>query len=610
MIVKMKKYAFLVYHGDYDKFLTEIQQLGVVHIVERNGEAAEEMKIRINLIKRLDVAIKHLKTRIPSEKVSLEIKRDADCEALLDSYDRLTFDIDQNHQKLHQLNKELHNQIPWGDFSTELVRKLEKEGVGIKFFSAGKKSFDEEWRNKYRLEIISETTGNVNFVIFFSRDEIVDIKADEIKLFDRSVSDVKREIQSVKNRIAEDNKKLDSMAEYHLRTFEDFKRITENEKQFRKIREQGVKAAEDKMLILEGWIPETASKDATDYLEKNGILYLTTDPSQEDLSSVPILMQNNAYAKMFEPIGRLFSLPAYHEIDLTPFFAPFFMLFFGFCLGDAGYGIVLISVGTVLKFKLDKEWKPMLTLVQLLGLMTVLMGIVGGTFFGINLIETDLKFKDMFLNSNSMFWLALGLGVVQILFGMCIKAANKIKNDGWIYAVSTFGWMLMVLSLVGMSLKPVLAYLKVTPEAIEKMTYLVTISSISGKTVLIGVAMILLFNDPKANIFIRILKGMWQLYDITGLFGDVLSYIRLFALGVSGAILGLVINNIAAEFLKIPYIGWIIFIVFLIIGHTGNILLSGLGSLVHPMRLTFVEFYKNAGWTGGGKEYKPFKKSV
>ena len=122
--------------------------------------------------------------------------------------------------------------------------------------------------------------------------------------------------------------------------------------------------------------------------------------------------------------------------------------------------------------------------------------------------------------------------------------------------------------------------------------------------------MILLFNDPKANLIIRILKGMWQLYDITGLFGDVLSYIRLFALGVSGGILGLVINSIAGEFLGIPYIGWLIWIVFLIIGHTGNILLSGLGSFVHPMRLTFVEFYKNSGWTGGGKEYKPFKKNA
>jgi V/A-type H+/Na+-transporting ATPase subunit I len=610
MIVKMKKYAFLVYHGDYDKFLSDLQELGVVHIVERNGEAAEEIKLKINLIKRLDTAIKHLKTRLPAHKISKEIKPGTDCIELLDRYDKLYLDIDQRHQKLHQLNKELNGQTPWGDFSIELVRKIEQEGVAIKFFTAGKKSFSEEWKDKYRLEIVSETTGNINFAVFFRPGESVDIKADEIKLFDRSVSDIKQEIKAVKDRIAEDKKSLDSIAEGYLRTFEDFRVKTENDKQFRKIKEQGKSAAGDKMLILEGWIPETKAKDAREYLERNGTLYLETDPPAEELSAVPILMQNNAYAKMFEPIGKLFSLPAYSEIDLTPFFAPFFMLFFGFCLGDAGYGIVLILTGTILKFKLNKEFKPMLTLVQLLGLMTVIMGAVGGTFFGINLIETDLKFKDMFLNSNSMFWLALGLGVVQILFGMCIKAANKIRNDGWMYAISTFGWMLMVLSLVGMSLKPVFAYLKMAPEAIEKMTYLTTIASVSGKTVLIGVAMILFFNDPKANIFIRILKGMWQLYDITGLFGDVLSYIRLFALGVSGAILGLVINNIAAVFLEIPYIGWLIFVVFLVIGHTGNILLSGLGSLVHPMRLTFVEFYKNAGWTGGGKEYKPFKRSI
>lgn len=611
MIVKMKKYTFVIYHREYQNFLEDIHDLGIVHITEKKDVSAESVREKINFIKRIDFSVKHLKTKVTDGNYSKDIKKNADADSLVKEVEKLYLDIDQNHQKHHQLNKELNAQAVWGDFSVSTVNKLKDEGIEVRLYSINPKLFDEEWGKKYAVEKISFGGGNLNFAVFTQKGEEPDIKAEEVKMFERSVSDIQAEINEVKAKIAADNVTLSKFAHDNIATLEYLRKETENEKQYMKVYDEAKPAADYKLMLLEGWIPVTSEDKAKEYFESKRIVYLEREPVEEEVQEVPILMQNGYFARMFEPIGRLFSLPAYNEIDLTVLFAPFFMLFFGFCLGDAGYGIVLITVGAILKFKLDKEWKPMLTLVQLLGLMTVIMGIVGGTFFGINLIETDLKFKDMFLDSNSMFWLALGLGVVQILFGMCIKMTNLIrKNGSFIYGVSTIGWMILVLSFVAMGMKAVLAYLKVDPETIASLTYLDTMSSIAGKTALVGVALILLFNDPKANLVIRILKGMWQLYDITGLFGDVLSYIRLFALGVSGAILGLVINNIAAEFLKIPYVGWVIFIVFLIVGHIGNILLSGLGSLVHPMRLTFVEFYKNAGWTGGGKEYKPFKKSV
>jgi len=121
----------------------------------------------------------------------------------------------------------------------------------------------------------------------------------------------------------------------------------------------------------------------------------------------------------------------------------------------------------------------------------------------------------------------------------------------------------------------------------------------------VGIVLILFFNDLKANIFLRIGKGVWELYNITGIFGDLLSYVRLFALGLSGGVLGIVVNQLAGQLLGIPVLGIILYALFLLVGHTGVLLLSALGAFVHPMRLTFVEFYKNAGFTGGGKAYKP-----
>ncbi len=608
MIVKMKKYTFLVYHKEYEKFLKEIQELGVVHVVEKTGESADAVRKKIQLQKRIDSALKLLKTRFTDAHYSKEIKKDEDPVKIISEIEDLQLDIEQNQQKLHHLNKEYSSIHPWGDFSVKTLKKLKEKGVEVRFFISPEKMFDQAVTEKYTAEVIARKAGNVYFAVFVSEDEDLDLKAEEIKQFEKSLSEITEEISKVKRSIEEDNKKLDKTAYDFYLTIEKFSKIIDNEKHYLQILEEGRAEAGDKIRVLEGWIPVTREDSAEKYLDDHGVLYLKSEAAEEDISSVPILMQNSRFAKLFEPIGKLFSLPAYNEIDLTVFFAPFYALFFGFCLGDAGYGIALLLAGTIGKLKLKEDIKPILTLVQILGVMTVIMGAVGGTFFGVDLKLLDWKFKDVFLDSNTMFWLALGLGLVQIIFGMSIKAANQIRQKGWIYSVSTFGWIIMSLSFAGMSIRAILGYLRVDQAVIDSASYLNTISSISGKTVLIGVAMILLFNDPKANIFMRILKGMWQLYDITGVFGDLLSYIRLFALGTSGAILGFVVNRMAESFFEIPYLGWAIGLIFMIIGHTGNILLSGLGSFVHPMRLTFVEFYKNSGWTGGGKPYKPFKK--
>jgi V/A-type H+-transporting ATPase subunit I len=178
------------------------------------------------------------------------------------------------------------------------------------------------------------------------------------------------------------------------------------------------------------------------------------------------------------------------------------------------------------------------------------------------------------------------------MFGIVLKAVNSYRMLGWQYAILPVGWIIMLLGIIdfwGLKLAP------------DFNLYII----------IFGVALILFFNDPKAGILGRIGKGIWELYGITGIFGDVLSYIRLFALGISSAILGFVINTIALKILgSAPIIGPILFVVFLVIGHAANLLISSLGSFVHPMRLTFVEFYKNAGFIGGGKEYKPFKNKL
>jgi len=313
---------------------------------------------------------------------------------------------------------------------------------------------------------------------------------------------------------------------------------------------------------------------------------------------------NSKYSKLFEPIAKLYSLPDYKELDLTPFFAPFFMMFFGFCLGDAGYGLLFIIAASIVKLRAKSNMKPLLTLIQILGGSTVIFGFLSGTFFGVDLLKADIafleSFRDIFLKPEEMFYFALILGGVQIIFGMFVKILNITKQLGFKYSLSILGWIILITSTVlFMLLKN-----KIGPELeILKYLYFLILAS--------SLVMILFMNNPGKGILGNFGKGLGDIYfTATGVFGDVLSYIRLFALGISSAILGYVFNYLALEMSGDTIIvSQVIFLLILVVGHSLNIFMATLGAFVHPLRLTFVEFYKNAGFMGGGKEYKPFKKN-
>ncbi|MFW5705723.1 MAG: V-type ATPase 116kDa subunit family protein, partial [Bacteroidota bacterium] len=280
---------------------------------------------------------------------------------------------------------------------------------------------------------------------------------------------------------------------------------------------------------------------------------------------------------------------------------------FGFCLGDAGYGLLFLIGATLIKPRMNEDMKRILTLMQWLGASTIIFGAISGTFFGINLIEVAqegrvdwlISVRDLMLNSEKMFYFALLLGGLQIIFGMFIKAANITRQRGFKYALSTVGWIIL---LVG-SVVLYAAGNEHNMAMIKTLFY-----------ILLGVSgvLILFLNNPDKNIFINFGGGLWDVYSIvTGVMGDLLSYIRLFALGVSSAILGYVFNDLAMQMSgNIPVLSQLIFLIILLIGHGLNIFMASLGAFVHPMRLTFVEFYKNAGFEGGGKSYNPFRKKV
>ena len=361
------------------------------------------------------------------------------------------------------------------------------------------------------------------------------------------------------------------------------------------------------ILSLIGWFPVEIEHDLINYLKKQQLTYAINHPEPEQ--EVPIKLKNNRYSKLFEPITKIFELPNYYEWDPTPLIAVFYPIMFAYCLGDAGYGVIFLLAAFIGWFSFLKNTKNLAILGMVLGLITTVMGLVkSGSVFGIPtnseqweifqmlgkyvLIPDDRNF---IFNA---FNVALMIGVVQIFLGIFVSTYNKFRYDHWTSALSQTGKLMIVTGVIWIFLADM--------QEIEALQHLGMLRQI---LLICGILFVLFFHDMKQSLPSRAASGLLPLFFIfTGILGDILSYVRLFALGVASSVLGLVVNQIGMQIMENNWWGILIGLVFLIFGHTLNFCIAVLGSFVHPLRLTFVEFYNNAQFKGGGKAYQPFRK--
>jgi V/A-type H+-transporting ATPase subunit I len=311
----------------------------------------------------------------------------------------------------------------------------------------------------------------------------------------------------------------------------------------------------------------------------------------------------------------MYGWPNYNEFDPTPILGPFFLLFFALCIGDAGYGILLTLIGYLIyKDKLKIEmFEGLGGIIMALGVGSTVIGYLMGGFFGIDLFRAAWfpewakapMFNNLGVNGkigeyDVMMVLTILIGVVHLILAMTIKAITYTIRDGFKATVSTWGWLLLI---VGGICTAIVAMLFSLPTNIVKWT-LIAIGGVSALGIFV-------FNTPGRNPLINVGAGLWDTYQMTtGLLGDVLSYIRLYALGLAGGMLGAAFNQLGTQVLgENPNIGtWVGFILIVTFGHVLNLLMACLGAFVHPLRLSFVEYFKNAGYEGNGKLYQPFKK--
>ena len=606
MITKMKKLTFLVYHKEYEEFLNSLRELGVVHIVEKQQGAADntELQENIRLFNRLAATLKLLQNQKHEKNAVIATEGGTATRGMqvLDEVDALQTEHGKLSQQLQSYAKEKEVLEVWGNFEPTGIQKLKDAGYIIGFYSCSEGNYKEEWETEYNAMIVNRISSKVFFVTVTKVGQEVDLDVEQAKLPAYSLSRLEALYDTTEQAIEGNEKKLVALSETDIPSLKAALKELQSQIEFSKVVLSSEQTAGDKLMLIEGWAPAYSKVEIEAYLNDAHVYYEITDPMPGD--NVPIRLNNKGFFAWFEPICKLYMLPKYNELDLTPFFAPFFMVFFGLCLGDSGYGLFLFLGATAYRLlakKVTPSMKSIISLIQVLSASTFFCGLLTGTFFGANIYDLDWPIVQrlkhaVLMDNNDMFRLSLILGVIQILFGMVLKAVNQTIQFGFKYAIATIGWIILLVSTA--------------VSALFSSSELLSMGGTAYKVVLcISGAMIFLFNTPGKNIFMNIGLGLWDSYNmVTGLLGDVLSYVRLFALGLSGGILAGVFNSLAVGMSPDNVIaGPIVMVLIFVIGHAINMFMNVLGAMVHPMRLTFVEFFKNSGYEGGGKEYKPFK---
>ena len=612
MITKMKKLALLVYHKEYAAFLEKLREVGVVHIEERESGSIEnpEMEQKMAVAARYARIVKRLEACAPEV---LEPAGDvSSADAIMHKVEPLVADIEQHRILQQVLDKDIASLEPWGDFDYSNVEKLREAGYELNFFVTSAKSYMSEWENDYNAIPVAEKQSRKYFVTLAPKGTVIDIDAEPAKLPTTSLTALEGELAAVNARIGNFEKELARHALCGLNTVKVAQEQQKRDIEFTKVLLGGEKVSGDKLVMLEGWVPMDSVDSLKAMLDNSGVFYELRAARRGD--NFPVKLRNNAFTRMFEVLTKMYGMPSGTDFDPTPIVAPFFSLFFAFCMGDAGYGLLMVLLGFLLKKKMGKNLAGMMNLVITLGIFTTIMGALLGTFFGMSLLEftgIPQSFRNFIIAGDvelmgstydKQMLLALGIGVIHISIAMTVKAINSTVFFGFKESLSAWGWWLVV---VGGVVVGTLSFLSVIPAGLSKWVFI----AVGG----VGALGIYVLNNLRRNILVNIGAGLWDTYNMaSGLLGDILSYIRLFALGLAGGMLGATFNSLAMMVVEGQegvgaVFGWIGFGLIILVGHTLNIAMSCLSAFVHPLRLTFVEYFKNAGYEGKGEEYKPFK---
>ncbi|MCE5262491.1 MAG: hypothetical protein LLG97_03035 [Deltaproteobacteria bacterium] len=599
-IAKMTRVFMVGATAHRDETMQFLQRAGVVHLepvvplagdFEKQASAALLRLRRIGQVEQAVSRYRGVQEMIPADCSDGELAARAE-EALTSLQE-----IRNRRQAVERMAADLAS---WGDFDLDRIHTLEENGVFVRRWRMErKKRTDLTVPEGVFVEIVSERQGLLFYTITTGGPAEIPGAA-LLPWPEIGLSECVKEIE----RLKEEEKSLAGQLAGIARRCDVLKaQVTDALNEARFLENMGTLHAEEYLFGLQGWIPAKRSEDLLKQVEAQGLPLQVEvrDPLPEE--EPPILYENNWFIQRIEPLQKLYGNPKYRDLDPSYFFAPFMILFFGICYGDAGYGIIMYLAAHFMGKKWGAvEGMPLVVkLCKAFAISTIFVGILTGSIFGLNFDNREWILVDVAVGVGDpmlFFYIALGLGVLHLSFSYLL---GMMQAGTWQQRMPKLGLMFVLWGGVTLVVKNVWF-------AAPASAWGPTLESGGYALLALGLLLTLFFSSDHRNWGIRLGLGLWSIYGLTGLIGDLLSYARLFGLGIATSAIASVMNQLAGMVLGVagPVLGIPLALIVLILGHTFNLALGILGSTVHSARLHFVEAFKSF-FEGGGVEYKPFK---
>ncbi len=637
MIVPMKKVSLIIMGDKKTETLEKLRKLGMIHIEinEGSGERLNELKEQISL---LESAIFTVGTKKGAEGEELNL-----AESLNIAKDvAFLTDKKKNCQaEMFTLNSELDRLESWGRFDPESVKDLVEKGIDISFYEIPKKEY-EALGDSLKTIKLGESKNTVKCVLINSfTDEKTEFVATmnnyKLELPQMSTEEMQQKVSEFIDEIKSIDEKILSYGKY-TNALKNAVKACEKEIEF-EIYATGMAdedLSENKNVSIahfKGYIETENIDKLKETAKSNSWGLLIEEPTEED--DVPTKLKNNKFVSLIYPLTDfLGAVPGYFEYDISGWFLAFILIFFGIIFGDGGYGLFICAVASIPIIKslvTKKEVSPTFLLVGLLGLSTVLWGTLTCTWFGLSAEQIPQWIQKLSIPVISNvyadqiwhpFWTEgeTGLTTAQNLQIFCFSLAliqltiahikGAIRNRRSLKMLGDIGSILQLFGIYYLVLS-----LVVNPEV---FSFSLVISGIPVGTVaiaLIGIGFLLsfVFSNYEGNIIKSILASLTNivsvLLGVVNVFSDIVSYIRLWAVGLAGAAIAATVNELAGPLLG-NFLFMIIAIVLLVFGHGLNMILNVLSVIVHGIRLNTLEFSSHLDMSWSGHKFKPFNEQI
>ena len=635
MIVPMKKVSLIIRGDKKDETLKILRKLGIIHIEinEGSGERLGTLQEQIALLESAVFTIGKTKNAEQKDVSATEALSVAKQVSALD---------EQKKQCLAEksaLHSELDRLKNWGDIDPDSVADLESKGIEISFYEMPKNEYEllDDSVKTVRLDASKST---VKFMLLKSDSEddemLSSLSTYRLALPQISTDGMKQKLSELSNQADAIDAQMESLACY-IESIKSAIRTIEKEIEFETYATgmSGENLSSDgkkpiSVAYFKGYIEEENLDGLKETASSNSWGLLVEEPCEED--NVPTKLKNNKFVSLIYPLTDfLGTVPGYFEYDISGWFLAFILIFFGIIFGDGGYGLLICTVAAVPIVKAlisKKPISPAILLVGLFGLSTILWGTVTCTWFGLSVeqLPSWLKSLSIPVISNVYadkiwypFWTngEAGLTTAQNLQIFCFTLAliqltvahikGTIRNKGSVKMLGDIGSILQLLGIYYIVLSLVVNA--------QVFSFGLVIGGIPVGTVaiaLIGIGFVLsfVFSNYEGSIVKSILSSLTNivsvLLGVVNVFSDIVSYIRLWAVGLAGAAISATVNELAGPLLG-NFLFMILAIILLVFGHGLNMILNVLSVIVHGIRLNTLEFSSHLDMSWSGHKFKPFK---